>query len=695
MSRNSVPSPNLNFFSRVVRASRLRGPAADDPTAQTLYALVLMLLFLFTFHVGIAEIRGPRRDLVTAVGSPMFLTPLATIILLRRNSVRAASIVFLAGLWVAFTAIIYLNGGIYHVGAAVYVALSVSAAWLFGYRGALLTAVVSMTATLVMAILDQRRAAPPHPLPGSPTGVWLLLAESILMAIVPVTLVLSSLRNALAKSQIAEAELKVHQQQLEEVVKQRTAELVEARDQAQTANHAKSAFLASMSHELRTPLNAILGYSALVANDPDLSQKHRSDLDAVNRSGEHLLNMIDDVLDLAKIEAGRVEVQNTSFRVQDLLRDCVESIRPRARDQGLNLDIRHSNLDRVVRADEGKLRQVIINLLGNAVKYTAEGSIEVNAEIRQTAAELMLVVEVADSGVGIALEDQPLIFDPFVQVGKRQKHEGTGLGLSITRRFLDLMGGGISLRSTPGQGSVFRIELPVVEVSDPAAMSEPARRRVLWVAPGSPEHRILIVEDRAENWMVLERILRSAGFQVQVAEDGERAINLFTSWRPALVWMDLRLPGMSGVEASCQIRQLEGGSETKIVALSASASAAERDEVLAAGLDGFLRKPFRSHEIFDCMGALLGIQYVYADESSVNESKLSLSRADLASLSSELRQGLTRAVVTLDRNRIASAIARVSECDANLGRVLTSYANGFAYSKILKALESTDDGTLS
>src|SRR5207248_5079652 len=252
---------------------------------------------------------------------------------------------------------------------------------------------------------------------------------------------------------------------------------------------------------------------------------------------------------------------------------------------------------RFVRADAGKLRQILINLIGNAVKFTGQGSVIVSADANDAGNRTTLIIEVADTGTGIAPEDQARIFDPFVQAGSNGAQKGTGLGLAITQAFVQLMEGTLSLQSTPGSGSVFRIEVPLEEVEEASTVTpELRRKRVVSVAPGQPDYRVLIVEDKKENWMLLERILGDAGFQVRVAETGEQAVSLFASWRPHFIWMDLRLPGISGVEVARRIRNQEGGSKVKIAAVTASPFSMQRDAVLAAGLDDFVRKPYRSGE---------------------------------------------------------------------------------------------------
>jgi CheY-like chemotaxis protein len=298
---------------------------------------------------------------------------------------------------------------------------------------------------------------------------------------------------------------------------------------------------------------------------------------------------------------------------------------------------------------------------------------------------------VQDTGIGIVPEDQQRIFAPFVQVGKPATQNGTGLGLSITRQFVQMMGGTISVQSTPGEGSLFRVEWPVehAEESELAALNDD-QGQVVGLAPGQPEFRILIVEDKRENWLLLQRLLEDAGFRVQVAVDGAQGVETFRTWQPHLIWMDLRLPGMGGLEAAREIRTLEGGRKVKIIALTASAFAQQRDDVLAAGLDDFLRKPYRREEVFDCLARHLAVRYVYREASGTSPADpVAASGLEaLAMLPRQLREELADALVRLDPGLIAEAIDRVSEQDAQLGAEFTRRAKRFAYSEILNALEN-------
>ena len=475
--------------------------------------------------------------------------------------------------------------------------------------------------------------------------------------------------------------------QLEHQVAERTRELRTAKDAAESANRAKSVFLANMSHELRTPLNAILGFSSLVREDPGLPEPRRKDIDIISRCGEHLLGLINEVLDLAKIEAGRKGLEIVPCDLERLVYDVADMVRVRAEQKGLKLEVFKSSwFPRYVRVDAGKVRQVLINLLGNAVKFTELGSVT----LRIGAEAAGIVLEVEDTGVGIPREDHERIFDAFVQVGNPGSQKGTGLGLTITRQFIELMGGSISVASTPGKGSLFRAAFPAtpVHASEVGAAPDPRGRRFR-LQPGQPECRVLIVEDEKENQLLLQRLLLDAGFVVRIAGDGEQGILVFQTWRPHLICMDVRMPILDGVEATRRIRALEGGREVKIVAVTASTSESERGEVMAAGLDDFVRKPYRPAEIFECIGRHLGVAYLAegGDAPARPASPPSLTADDLAMLPAEVRAELRTAVIELDRQRLAAAIGTVSEHDAALGAVLARYAERFAYTAILKALD--------
>ncbi len=486
---------------------------------------------------------------------------------------------------------------------------------------------------------------------------------------------------------------------LEAQVAQRTHELEIAKEAAERANKAKSTFLATMSHELRTPLNAILGFSAMLRDSPDLRDEHRKSLQIVNRSGENLLSLIDDVLDMAKIEAGRMTLEERGFDVGSLVSDTIDMMRAHAGNKGLDIFFESSpSIPRFVRADAGKLRQVLINLLGNAVKFTERGSVTVRLDastmdvrtiddLRRT----LLILEVEDTGIGIAQEDQARIFDVFVQTGNATTQKGTGLGLSITQRLVQLMGGTMSVHSAPGQGSLFRVDLPVEQVQTSDVTADDDHRQVLALAPGQPDCRVLIVEDKRENWLLLQRLLLDAGFQVQVAQDGLEAVEMYRSWQPHLIWMDVQLPVLGGPEATARIRALDGGAAVRIVGLSASAFAYEQKEYLAAGMDDFLRKPFRREEIFDVMARQLGIRYSYGQAQPVHAPDPSpFFQADLSRLPQQLRDDLANAVLRLESMHISEVIDRVAQHDAQLGEVLSRAVERLEYTPILKALERSN-----
>ncbi|MDD5268061.1 MAG: PAS domain S-box protein [Methylococcales bacterium] len=488
-----------------------------------------------------------------------------------------------------------------------------------------------------------------------------------------------------------EAELKRYKDHLEEEVEQRTAQLELALNAAEAANRAKSVFLSNMSHEFRTPLNAILGFSSLMRQDMRLSEKQHENLDIINRSGEHLLALINDVLEMAKIEAGRVQLENAPLDLGGLVRDVTDMMHLRAQEKGLQLLINQSSeFPRYIKGDEARLRQILINLVGNAVKFTQHGGVTVRFGLKPRATPQRLLIEVEDSGEGINPEDLQNIFEPFVQLEQTTTQKGTGLGLTITREFVQMMDGTINVESAPGKGSTFRVELPVEKVAaaDVTRPESIVQGDITGLAPGQPEYRILIVEDQLENQLLLAKLMENVGFPVKVAANGEQAVGLFQSWRPHLIWMDRRMPVMDGVEAAQRIRELPGGKEVKIVAVTASAFTEQRNDMLDAGMDDFLSKPYRFNEIYECLTKQLGVQYTYAEvQAAEGVSNSEVTAQMLAVLPPELRSELHDALESLESERIAAAIEQVASYDSKLHKTLSRLADNFDYPAILRALQ--------
>jgi signal transduction histidine kinase/CheY-like chemotaxis protein len=670
---------------------RLRGPLAADATARILHALVLALTVwsaLWTIATLPLYPNLMARLLRLRFVIIADLVPLVTLILLRLGHFRQAAYVYLAGQWVQATYNIVINGSIEITSTAFYITLPILATWLLGFREAFWTAGVCLGSALILALRQVPAGAIPTAPLRPPLLIWANLVQLTLTAAVPLAQILRTLRETLAQSRTHQEELQQYKQHLEQLVEQRTAELVVARDQALAASHAKSAFLANMSHELRTPLNAILGFSNLL-RERGASEQQRHDLDIINRSGEHLLGLINDVLDVAKVEAGRSELETTPCDLGRIIDDVKEMVAPRALQKGLALRVERAEDPLFVRTDPSRLRQVLLNLLNNAVKFTDRGS--VTFRLKATPAndrEVILTFEVEDTGEGIAAEDQALIFDAFVQASAAKRHEGAGLGLTISRQIIKLMGGTIHVESAPAQGSRFRTEIKVGLAQESEVNRGPGLDRVTALAEGQPKCRILIVEDQEENWMVLERLLENAGFQVRVANNGAQGVQEFREWRPQFIWMDLRMPVMDGLEATRHIRACEGGAEVKIAAVTASGYASERSEILAGGMDDYIRKPYRPAEIFECMARHLGLRFHVSEGTapSAGEQFGALRAEELSALPDELRKELRDAVIMLNQARIATAIERISLENRALGLTLARYAESYSYSTIFDAV---------
>jgi CheY-like chemotaxis protein len=449
-----------------------------------------------------------------------------------------------------------------------------------------------------------------------------------------------------------------------------------------------------MSHELRTPLNAVLGFSRLLKNGPGVTPHQQETLDIIVRSGEHLLNLINNVLDMAKIESGRVVLEESEVDLHRLLHEMQSLLGVGAVEKGLQFTLeRDPDLPRFVAADAGKLRQVLLNLLGNAIKYTDSGGVKLRARLTSGdgSERAQIRFEVEDSGPGMSQEDCERIFFPFVQLGDRVPTQaGTGLGLAICKQYIELMGGQIGVASKPGKGSVFYFTIPVRVLPSVAERDELKHPRILGLAEGQPCYRLLIVEDQPENRLLLRRVLEPFGFELREAANGQEAVALFEQWHPDLIWMDIRMPVMDGLEAVRRIRATKAGADIKIIALTAHALEEESGPIMAAGCDDLVRKPFREQEIFGALARHLRLKFIYEEAprqiSQQEASGLALRAEQLDALPAQLLQDLRQAVIELDTARTHALIEQATEQDASLGRALNALATQLDYKRLLKLL---------
>jgi signal transduction histidine kinase/CheY-like chemotaxis protein len=493
----------------------------------------------------------------------------------------------------------------------------------------------------------------------------------------------------------AEQLLADYNRTLEAQVTQRTSELAEAKEKAEVANLAKSTFIANMSHELRTPLNAILGFSQIMARSENIPSEHQESINIINHSGEYLLTLINNILDLSKIEAGKITLNLNNFDLYRLLDEIEDLFKLKSINQGLQLDFqRGDDVPQYVQTDELKLREVLINLLGNAIKFTNKGGVFIRVKSLSTPetepSNQTLYFEVEDTGVGIASEELSQLFEAFSQTQSGKKAQvGTGLGLAISQKFVRLMGGDIHVQSQVGVGTVFSFNIQVNLVQSIEVETQTFQRRIIALEPNQPCYKLLIVDDNLINRKLLIKLLNPLGFELQEASNGKEAITIWQDWEPHLIWMDMRMPVMDGFEATTQIKTTTKGEATAIIAITASVLEDNRNIILSAGCDDFVQKPFQESIIFEILEKHLGVRFIY-EEIHVSPKKEISSTLDVDSLKvmpPDWLEELYQASMDLDNDRVFTLITQIPENQASLATALTYCVKNFRLDKIIDLIE--------
>jgi signal transduction histidine kinase/CheY-like chemotaxis protein len=467
--------------------------------------------------------------------------------------------------------------------------------------------------------------------------------------------------------------------------------LAEALEAAHAASKAKSLFLANMSHEIRTPLNAILGYAQIMERECRNCPTQRG-LNAISRSGEHLLRLLTDLLELVRSDVHSISLAPDDFDFYQMLEDVRLMFVKQPEARNLTLDLSHApDVPRFIHADPGKVRQILINLLGNAAKFTTLGGVRLSAEVLAggQADGVLMAVDVEDTGCGIETDELERIFDVFEQAKQgRQSGKGAGLGLPLSRRYARALGGDVTVTSRLGEGSHFRFTFKAGSVSRSVA-EEPRRGKVLRLAPAQPARHVLVVDDEPENRYVLTLMLTTVGFTVETADSGAAALRQLSQNQAIdLVLMDIRMPGMDGYEAIRRLRELPGGPQLPVMVVTASGFADEREQALAAGADAYISKPVRRESLLAKIGRLTGARYEYEAATPALMEPVALESSALAHVSAQRRELLDQALHRGDIGLLREQIQDLASEDAGLAAGLRALVDAYDYDRLRSLLDA-------
>jgi signal transduction histidine kinase/CheY-like chemotaxis protein len=464
---------------------------------------------------------------------------------------------------------------------------------------------------------------------------------------------------------------------------------VRKKEHAEAANREKSLFLAHISHELRTPLTAILGFSQLLTKMPDTPVEQHRYLTIINRSGNHLLTIINNILDLSKIEAGQIELQQNRCDLWQLLDDLVAIFMLKAEQQGLLFHFEHpSQMSYHVELDAAKLKQVLINLLGNAIKFTKQGSVRLQVNIHhKTPSQSLLICTISDTGIGIAPTHLTTIFEPFIQLDYDNDNKGTGLGLAICQRLITLMQGDIHVDSVLGKGTTFTVTVPVHPIDNSRCLELARSDHTTDFLPNETQYRILNIEDDHNNRLLLTQLLTALGFQVYEAENGSVGVQAFETWQPHLIFMDIRMPVLDGYQALALIRNKPGGQQCKIIALTANCFHTDQQHLLASGFNDVLAKPYHSIELYQLLKRHLDFTPTQTLPHEANLMPAAVTTADHQAISPALLDELRGALIHGDSEHIHLLLQTFDIDHPLIATQLRTWIADYQYQRVLDWLD--------